>query len=475
MKRVQFTGCWCCVVLLSFLVAINFAAGQGLPLIPGFDPEALDKRLARQIKDRDMVGLSVAIMVDGKLAFAKSYGSRSLKEKHSMETNTMLAIGSVTKQFTCAAVLLLAEEGKLSIHDTVAKYFPDLTQADRVTLLDLMGHTSGYPDYYPLDYVDARMKQAVASDEIIARYCKGKLDFEPNTQWSYSNTGYIILARVVEKLSGQLFGTFLEQRILKPVDLRNTAYEPSPGDARLGRGYTSFALSPAEAVAPEAHGWAGAAGAVYSTPSDLVKWDLALMQGKILKPESFKIMTTPRQLKNGKLTDYGCGLSISTRARRTVYSHGGAVSGFTSWNAMIPSLNAAVVLICNKDSGLDILPNEVLSMLLRDKSRIPNVNGPDAADAAKAVFAQLQKGKVDRSGFTDDFNEYLTPEKLAGAVKTLKRYGKIEKSAVVSAHERGGMEVTVTRLTFHSGVLKALMYRSPDGKIAQFFVDRDNP
>src|SRR5204863_7159051 len=154
--------------------------------------------------------------------------------------------------FTCSALLMLQEQKKLSLRDPVAKYFPSLTRAKDITLLDLGGHLSGYRDYYPLDYVDREMAMDQPADTIITRYATRPLDFEPRSHYSYSNTGYLILGRVVEKVSGQPFGAFLAARIFTPLHLTGTAYEPSPNGADMARGYTSFALAPPIAAEPEA-------------------------------------------------------------------------------------------------------------------------------------------------------------------------------------------------------------------------------
>src|SRR6185436_11312120 len=225
-------------------------------------------------------------------------------------------------------VLLLAEEGKLSVHDKVAKYFPDLTRANDITLLDLMNHVSGYPDYYPLDFVDRRMQAEISPDELLRQYAGGKLDFEPGSRYSYSNTGFILLGRVIEKVSGTSYADFLTRRILRPLGLEHTVFEPSPTDRRLAAGYNTFVLSDPEPVAPEAKGWAGAAGALYSTPSDLAKWDLALLDRRLLSTNSYNLMTTPRRLSTGKHSDYACGLAVRLQAGRYVVTHSGAVSGF---------------------------------------------------------------------------------------------------------------------------------------------------
>jgi CubicO group peptidase (beta-lactamase class C family) len=438
-----------------------------------FDLNQVDSFLAAEVLERGRVGLSVAIVKNGQLVFAKGYGRRSLRDNRPVEPDTLFAIGSVTKQFTCACILLLAQEGKLSVRDKVSKYFPKLTRASDITLLNLMNHTSGYPDYYPLDFVDRRMQKPISSSELVQQYAGGNLDFEPGTNWSYSNTGYILLGRVVEKVSGQFFSHFLEKRILKPLGMTQTSYEPDSADPRLATGYTSFALSAAETAVAEAEGWAGAAGALYSTPSDLAKWDMALIGGKILKPEFYKLMTTSRELSNARVTGYGCGLAVRVQERRTVLSHGGAVSGFNAFNAIVPSTKSAVVLLSNKDGALGSLPEILTTLVLKEESSIPKVAGLPAADAVKKVFFDLQAGTVNRSQFGEEFNLYLSDEKIAGAAKRLQPFGSPKTSEVVRSHERGGMEVTTTRLSFETKDLQVLMYRTPDGKIEQFFVDEE--
>jgi D-alanyl-D-alanine carboxypeptidase len=294
--------------------------GQSKPATP--DIQALDSLVAGELKAKGLIGLSVALMTDGKVILAKGYGLSGL-DGTAVTPETPFAIGSITKQFTCACILKLAEAGKLSVEDKVAKYYPGLTRADDITLLDLMNHVSGYPDYYPLDFTDRRMLKEIAPDELIREYAGGKLDFEPGTRYSYSNTGFVILGRIVEKVSGRSFGSFLTDEILKPLELNHTLFEPDPNQDGIARGYTTFVLSEPEAAANEAKGWIGSAGAIYSTASDLAAWDLALVTGKVLSPSSYALMTTPRQLTDGRISFYGCGLSWSVREDRIVLSHGG--------------------------------------------------------------------------------------------------------------------------------------------------------
>jgi CubicO group peptidase (beta-lactamase class C family) len=252
-----------------------------------------------------------------------------------------------------------------------------------------------------------------------------------------------------------------------------TVYEPDYSDPRLAKGYTTFALSPPEVVAPEGRGWLCGAGGIYSTPTDLAKWNLALMNGQVLKAESLATMTAPRKLTNGRISEYGCGLSVKTQSGRQVLSHNGAVSGFNASSAMIPSTRSSVIMMCNLDGGLGALPGQVFALLLKEPTLVPSIRASPAAETVRTVFSQIQRGKIDRQQFGEEFNLYLSDARLTGASKRLKSYGTPRIIEVLSTHERGGMEVSSTRLTFSKGSLLTLMYRMPDGKIEQFFVSKD--
>ena len=466
------------LAVLSLVVASGLTAFAQAPPGPpapiSLDPASLQAFLGQEISKRELVGLSLAVVRDGTLVYAGAAGKSVLSTGQPAGAETRFAIGSITKQFTSACILLLAEDGKLSPADKVARWYPRLTRAGEITLLDLMNHVSGYPDYYPLDFVDRPMQKPIDPDALIEQFGTRKLDFEPGTRYSYSNTGFLILGRVVEKVSGEPFAAFLKRRILEPLGMAHTVFEPrvSPG-ASFAQGYVTFALGPPDIPTPEGPGWIGAAGAIYSTPSDLATWDLALVGGKVLKPESFSLMTTPRKLADGSSAGYGCGLSVSTRNGTTVLSHNGAVAGFYALNTMIPATRSALVLLSNFDSydAVNAVYARLMASLLpRPKPAGPVIAGPSPDEAARLMFRSLQQGQVDRALLGEEYSYFLTDEKIRGAAARLKPYAEPTKVEVTSVSERGGMEVASTRLVFASGVLRGLMYRTPDGKIQQFFV-----
>ncbi|MFI5207679.1 MAG: serine hydrolase domain-containing protein [Gemmatimonadales bacterium] len=456
---------------------------------PALDTARIDSIVAAGMTARRLVGLSVGIMEDGRIVFVKGYGTANLANHARVDTTTRFAIGSVTKQFTSAIVLQLAAEGKLSVDDPVAKYLPDLTRAGDIRLRDLMGHVSGYPDYYPLDFVDRRMLVPISADSLARWYGHQPLDFEPGTRWSYSNTGFIILGRIAELVTHRPYPRLLRERIFAPLGMRHTAYEPARRDASYAQGYAWFGLGDPEPALPEAPGWAAAAGGIWSTPSDLLIWDRALLAGRVVPVEFLHMMTSARQLVNGASTNYGFGLSIGVFNGDTIYSHGGAVSGFAAQNTMVPRTRSAVVVLSNAEASVTSGPLVRMAISsrppppVRDSSRpapaanatadprpVPAVRGPNATDQATTLFRQVQAGQVDRSLLGEEFSWWLNDERVRRAAEHLAPLGEPTRVERLSRAERGGLEVTVTRFTFPARAITALMYRSPDGKVQEFLI-----
>ena len=479
------------VVLLTNLRAADPLEGAPAEQAAATGSQALERDIDQELSRRGGVGASVAVVQNGRLLMARGFGRRSVASTTPVDAATLFGIGSVTKQFTAAATLLLAERGKLSVTDKVSKYYPGLTRANDITILDLMNHVSGYPDYYPLDFVHRRMQQPIEPDALIREFAGARLDFEPGTRWSYSNTGFVLLGRILEKAGGQPLGSFLRANIFDPLGMTHTVYEPKAGDRRVAAGFTSFALTKLVPADREGDGWVGPAGAIYSTAADIARWDMALMAGRVLKPASWELMTRPRLLANGKSSNYACGLSVGTRDGLTVFTHGGAVSGFIARNTFIPQTQSAVVVIINNEDGP--LANAIVDRALRavmparaatvpvttgpsaareDRGEIPRVAGPEPGARARAMFIALQSGTLDRTELGQDYSTFVTDAKARAAAQALKPLGVPGEVTVRSVGERGGMEVSSVRLTFPTGALDALMYRSPDGKVQEYLLFR---
>jgi CubicO group peptidase (beta-lactamase class C family) len=444
------------------------------------EPAAVDALIHQHVKDKGLVGVSVAIMREGQIVFAKGYGQRSLDPPLPVEPETCFAVASVTKQFTCACILLLAEERKLAVTDPVSKYFPHLTRAADITLLDLMQHTSGYPDYYPLDFIDRRMLRPIAFDQLLKDYAGGKLDFEPGSRYSYSNTGYIVLGGVVEKVTGQKFGDFLSERILKPLGMEHSRFGEPSGLTSVAAGYNAFALDPPGPAPREAAGWIDAAGGLWASAPDLLKWDLALAGGKVLRPETFEKMIAPRKLASGKISSYGCGLRSEIRDGDLILSHTGGVSGFASYNGFLPRTRSGLVVLSNSEHVSSVpLRNLLLDLVIKDIAAketppAPKITGPEPKDLIGRFFRDLQSGQIDRTKLSEEFNIYMTDDRVKSGGARLKELGEpLSVSISAPPGERGGMEVVQAELKFKTASLRASLYRTPDGQIQQLIFTRE--
>jgi D-alanyl-D-alanine carboxypeptidase len=327
-----------------------------------------------------------------------------------------------------------------------------------------------------LDFVDREMQKPATADEIITEYATRPLDFAPRSRYSYSNTGFLILGRVIEKVSGEPFGAFVAKQIFTPLKLSRTAYEPATttSAANMARGYTSFALADPIPAEPEARGWAGSAGAIWSTPTDLLTWDTSLLDHTLITPASFAVISTAQRLTDGRSSGYGCGEGVNDRGAAVVLSHGGAVSGFVAQNTVIPATRSAVVLLSNTDfSPIGALNQELVSKLMPRGVDVPIVSGPSALDAAKKFLSELEKGRVDRSTLGEDFNVFLTPAKVAAGQRALNAMGRITKIRIANTVERGGMEVAIVQFDVGETPSQGLMYRTPDGKVQEFLFSRN--
>ena len=218
------------------------------------------------------------------------------------------SIGSISKQFTAAAILMLAEEGKLSLDDPVSKYVPGLTRGDEVTIRELLSHTSGYQDFWPQDYVPPLMLQPITADGIMDRWARKPLDFDPGTKWQYSNTNYVIAGVIVEKVSGEPLLQLLSQRVFTPLGMKSVAdtnqNKLPPTDPG---GYFRYALGPLHPAPKEGKGWMFAAGELAMTAEDLATWDISMIKETVLKPASYHEMETgvPEE-RSGHALRSGC-------------------------------------------------------------------------------------------------------------------------------------------------------------------------
>src|SRR6267154_270652 len=209
----------CIVFLLAFAIFPALAQGQLSPDLR----EKIDKIASEALAKSGVPSASIAIIKNGRLVYVKAYGDARLEPRMPATPEMRYSIGSISKQFTATAILLLQEQGKLSLDDKVAKFIPDLTRANEVTIRQLLSHTSGYQDYWPQDYVMPMMLQPVTAQKILDMFARKPLDFDPGTKWQYSNTNYVIAGVIIEKASGMPMLQFLREKVFKPLEMNSVA------------------------------------------------------------------------------------------------------------------------------------------------------------------------------------------------------------------------------------------------------------
>src|SRR5580692_2845586 len=304
------------VVFLSLSCA-SFARTQAnSPLSSEFRGQ-VDQIAKQALETTGVPSASVAIVKDGKIAYTHAYGDARLEPRVAAGPEMRYSIGSVSKQFTATAILMLAEEHKLSLDDPVSRFLPTLTRANEVTIRELLSHTSGYQDYWPQDYVPPFMLVPVTAGQIVEQWAQKPLDFDPGTRWQYSNTNFVIAGLIVEKVSGIPLMKFLHERILAPLGMNGVADNDNGplGDSDAER-YLRYGLG-RERVAPkEGKGWLFAAAELAMRAQDLAEWDIGMMNQRLLKPASYQEMETEVRLKNGMGTHYGLGVEV-----RSEYGH----------------------------------------------------------------------------------------------------------------------------------------------------------
>ena len=410
---------------------------------------------------------SLAVVRDGRIAYVQAYGSARLATATPATTAMRYSIGSVSKQFTTTAVLLLAEAGQLSLDDKVSKWLPELTRADAVSLRQILSMTSGYQDYWPQDYVMPGMLQPATAEQILTQWARKPLDFEPGTRWQYSNTNYVIAGLVVEKVSGMPLLDFLRQRVFLPLGMLSVAdIDAAPLGGTDPAGYMRYALGPPRLAPKEAPGWLFAAGELAMTAGDLARWDISMLNQTILKAESYRAMQTDTQLRNGAGTGYGLGVSIGMSSGHRVISHGGEVSGFTARNALYPDDRVAVVVFTNLDAtGASAqIAGRIAALLF-------NATDNDtrrATEQARQIFEGLRHGRIDRSLFSPNANAYFTAQALADFESSLGRLGPALEFESVSQGLRCGMIARSFRIRAGERILSLSTFTLPDGKLEQY-------
>jgi CubicO group peptidase (beta-lactamase class C family) len=442
-------------------------------MVDAIDPalrSRIDNIASRVLQQTGVPSASVAVVKGGKLAYTQAYGNARLASGNipavPATPDMRYSIGSISKQFTAAAILLLQEEGKLSLDDAVGKYVPGLTRGNEVTIRQILSHTSGYQDYWPEDYVMTTMLHPESAQQIIDTWAKKPLDFESGTEWQYSNTNFVIAGRIVEQITGEPLMDLLTRRIFRPLGMKSVW---NSDEAKLGQAdataYYRHAIGPLRVAPKEGRGWLFAAGELAMTAHDLALWDESLIAQSILKPESYKQMFTEVKLKDGKGTHYGLGVEVIDRDGHRSIEHSGEVSGFVSDNEVLVDAGVAVAVLTNQDA---VGAASTIAHLIAPA--VVGAAGTDTERQALAIFHDLQAGRIDRALLAPNLSDYFTPEALADFRESLAPLGEPLSFHQTGQELRGGMTFRAFQIAYPGKHLRLTTYTYPDGKLEQYLI-----
>ena len=318
----------------------------------------------------DGPGAAIIVTLAGKTVFRQAYGSACIAQQQPMTPQTTFRLGSISKQFTAVAILMLAEEGKLSIHDPITRFLPDYpAQGRQITIEHLLTHTSGIASFTDKDDFEANITRDVTVTEMIDSFKDDALEFAPGTAFNYNNSGYYLLGALIEKVSGMSYASFVEQRIFVPLGMTATSHEGherGPQHQAAGHTRRDGGFGPCD---PMSMSQAYAAGALVSTVDDMARWEHAIASGKLISAANWAKAFTPYRLADGSACAYGHGWEIGTLRQRPMLAHGGAINGFMTFALRLPEDQLFVAVLSNADDGIvdpEYLAQKVAAMALGD-------------------------------------------------------------------------------------------------------------
>ena len=444
-----------CVVLLAAGLACSARA----------DP--IDDYVGAAMARQHVPGLALAVIRHGQLVRAQGYGLANLEHSVPVHPDTLFKSGALGMQFTSAAILLLAEDGKLRLDDPVHKYLPEAPPTwAPITIRNLLDHTSGLPatpaGEFRTDYTD---------DELLRIIYRQDLNFPAGTRWRFSYTDYIVLGFIVRKISGEFYADLLAKRVFAPAGMRTArpidelavvphraaGYELRNGEARN-----------AEWVSPTANSTAD--GSLYLSILDYARWEAAATDRRILKPESWAAMGRPAQLANGRSYPYGLGWFLGRSGSGATWWHSGSWQGFKTFVIRYLGDELTVVVFANSDGGDPAsIARHVAAMV--DPTVAPPPGAPigdmtpQVTEQLKTLLMRIADGTADDKGFTSVSKQDFA-DMMAEYRASLNSMGSLRQVALFARRERGGDLVRVYRARYDKGVADVSVGYAPDGAIA---------
>ena len=426
----------------------------------------VDVAIAQVLARPEAAGLSVAVARGDRIIVERGVGRADIDAGRQADAATEFRIGSVTKQFTAAAIMKLVERGKLSLDDPLNKYVPDFDTGGRtVTIRQMLNHASGIPNYTNPAFIKIAGNPDLTRQDVLKLVSGKPFDFEPGTGWRYSNTNYYLLGLIVEKLGGQSYADFLQREFFGPLGLKRTRYDDGTPAPNRARGY---AYNPADGRLREADplNMVGpfAAGALASTAGDLLRWQIALTSGRAVSPASFRQMTGSTVKTGQGDAAYGFGLIVDRIGDLRRVWHNGGINGFNSVLAWWPDLGLRTAVISNSEG----MPSEqveqlIVAALTSDTPLQPprTTAQPGSEAALRHMIAGIAAGNPDYSALTPPMAD-LTRNQLPALQGTLLGLGPLQ-SITFKGVELNGLDRYLAQ--FANGALMFSISLDPHGKV----------
>lgn len=436
---------------------------------------ALSTALQNAVQANKTPAADLGVLRSGKLVVDHAYGWANIAHRVPATPQTQFEIGSVTKQFTAAAILQLKERGKLNLSDPLGKYVPEYARGKDITLEQLLWQVSGVPDYTEANhFVHIAGSSPGGLDPALALIANKPLDFKPGTRFEYSNTNYLLLGAVVARVSHMPWETYISKNIFGPAGMTHSAFIQDESHLpNIATGYQRGKNGSLE-VAPPLHGaWAGSAGAIVSTVADMAKWDAAFFGDKITNAQDVALATTGHRLASGKSTGYGFGWFVDEKTSQPRIQHSGGTFGFASVNEYFPKLHEFVIVLTNV-AGLDpiFIAGQTFDALHPEiaAAEAKPAKGEDPAITALARqwLHRMQTGDIDKSQLSTTFAKQLSPRVITGMKTSLASFGAPTSFVYRGKSKTNGATAYQYSVGFKSTRVDLTLAVDSHGKISAF-------
>jgi len=442
----------------------------------------VDALVQSELRKQHIPGAAVGVYRDGKLTRAQGYGLANVEWDAAVTPDTIFQSGSVGKQFTATAVMMLVEEGKVGLDDPIKKYFPDAPETwNDIKVHNLLSHTSGLSEYE----TGARtkvggpfyMRLDFTEDELYKKITEMPMDFKTGEDWAYRNTNYVLLGILIHKVTGKFYGDFLQERIFRPLGMSRTRII-SEADIipRRSAGYqlVKGELKYQDWVSPALNSTAD--GALYFTVEDLQRWDAALYTERLLKKASLDRMWTVEKLNNGtpNKAHYGFAWEINSVNGHRVIEHGGAWQGFTTYIARYVDDKLTVAALTNLDSGHSN-PKKITSgvaaiynpALKPVEAKPIEDQEPQVTQMVKELLRGIADGRAKPEQFTEEARKRLFPDEMQELGPALKEFGELKTLELMERTEEGERRNYRYRAKYPNLALMISVGLAKDNKIAR--------